>query len=70
MEKNIPFQPEIEKITKNLWISRDYSRLSKFFFPVFLFEPSYSDGHYHIELTKKQAIKLRNWLNKYIKDRK
>lgn len=40
--------------------------------PVFLYTPSMeeTDTHYHIELNKKQARELRDWLNEYLKDTK
>lgn len=37
--------------------------------PVFLFVPDYDqEDHWHIELTRQEALELRNWLNDYIKD--
>lgn len=40
--------------------------------PVFLFTPDMDNtiNHFHIELDKKQAVKLRDWLNDYLKDKK
>lgn len=71
MKKIKKFDADIVDFDKSLSISRDYNTRPSFFFPVFLFTPDPNDtnNHFHISLTKKQAIKLRDWLNKYIRDR-
>lgn len=40
-------------------------------YPVFLYTPNMNDkmDHYHIELNKKQAEKLRDWLTCYLEDK-
>jgi hypothetical protein len=40
--------------------------------PVFLYTPwmDNTDDHYHIELTRNQAIVLRDWLNDYLEETK
>lgn len=55
----------------NLDISWDCDDLkSKNRKPVFLFTPNMDNiiNHFHIELSKKQAVKLRDWLADYLKD--
>jgi len=65
----------ITKIIKNrfnnLQINWDYITTLKSKHPVLLFTPDMKDtnNHYHIPLTVKQAIKLRDWLNDFIEDK-
>jgi hypothetical protein len=63
------FKVDAKKITKKLSISRDYDTNPKNYYPVFLFEPGKDFEHYHISITRKEAEKLRDWLNEYLKDR-
>lgn len=57
----------------NLQISWDFDVLDdyeKSKYPVFLFTPDMENTqkHYHIELSRKEAKQLRNWLNDYLED--
>jgi hypothetical protein len=51
------------------FVSQDMNN-KRYRIPVFLYTPDMEDSvnHYHIPLTKKQARKLRDWLNLYLKD--
>jgi hypothetical protein len=60
----------IESDFDNLSISWDYvvTDTPDMGFPVLLFTPNMNntDEHYHIELRTQEALKLRNWLNKFL----
>jgi hypothetical protein len=51
-----------------LSISLDYDDDPQKLFPVFLFVPIMDQPeHWHIQLNREQAVKLRDWLNDYMK---
>lgn len=60
------------KRINNLSINWDFNRTPKSKFPVLLFTPDMNNvnAHYHIKLDKKQARKLKTWLDLYLKDTK
>lgn len=66
------FNPQTETITPqrrfdNLSISLDYHTDPDETYPVLLFVPDTNDpNHYHIELDREQAERLRNWLDIYL----
>ena len=52
------------------WDYNDNPSDEKQRYPVFLFIPDMEDpDHYHIELNRKQARILRDWLNDYLEGR-
>lgn len=54
----------------NLQISWDYDTNPNYRYPVFLFTPDMddTDTHYHIQLTRSDAVQLAGWLRSYIRD--
>ena len=58
---------------QNLSLNYDNDELhKKYRYPVLTFTPDMKDlnQHWHIQLNKKQARNLFNWLEKYLKDTK
>lgn len=53
-----------------LSISRDFNFNPEKTYPVLLFTPHMdnTDEHFHIELNRAQALKLRDWLTQWLND--
>jgi hypothetical protein len=66
----------ITKIKKgkryNLDVSLDYDIDENKKYPVLLFTPNFEDKneHFHIDLSRKEAKILSEWLNEYLDDRR
>jgi|ERR1051326_1477300 hypothetical protein len=52
-----------------LLIALDYNDKPDSPHPIMLFRPADDDEHYHIELTRQEAIILRDWLDRYLGDK-
>lgn len=74
MVRESKFKPRIHAVTRSkrqsFDISLDYDTDPEKTFPVFLFIPDRKQfTHWHIPLTRQQARRLRDWLNRYLGDK-